>query len=149
MNRLDSLAFLPSPTGDGDLELQCRPLSKIAIMSDSIQALQAAVIRFREQRDWAQFHTPKDLALGLGIEAGELAELFLWKKEEEIRAAFEQPEFRQRLGEELADVMVFLLYLAEASGIDLGAAVEGKIALNAQKYPVEKARGSAVKYTGL
>jgi dCTP diphosphatase len=115
-------------------------------MSDSIQALQAAVIRFREQRDWAQFHTPKDLALGLGIEAGELAELFLWKKEEEIRAAFEQPEFRQRLGEELADVMVFLLYLAEASGIDLGAAVESKIALNAQKYPVEKARGSAVKY---
>ena len=118
-------------------------------MSDSIQALQSAVIRFRDERDWAQFHTPKDLALGLGIEAGELAELFLWKKEDEIRAALQDSDFRQRLGEEMADVLVFLLYLAEAAGIDLGAAVESKMVVNAEKYPVEKARGSAEKWDRL
>jgi dCTP diphosphatase len=117
---------------------------------DTLSSLQEAALRFRDERDWAKFHTPKDLALGLTIEAGELAELFLWKTPAQADAALrEDAEFRRRLGEELADVQIFLLYLARAGGLDLGAAVRAKLAANAAKYPVEKARGSAAKYTEL
>jgi NTP pyrophosphatase (non-canonical NTP hydrolase) len=115
----------------------------------TLAELQAEAIRFRDERDWAQFHAPKDLALGLTVEAGELAELFLWKSREQAAAALGDAAFRRRLGEELADVQVFLLYLAEAAGLDLAAATRAKIAANALKYPVEKARGSAAKYTEL
>lgn len=117
---------------------------------DTLAALQAAAIRFRDERDWAQFHTPKDLALGLTIEAGELAELFLWKTREQATAALRGDlAFRQRLAEELADVQIYLLYLAQAGGMDLAEAVRAKLAANAAKYPVEKARGNAAKYTEL
>lgn len=118
-------------------------------MSDSIRELQQAVIAFRDERDWAQFHLPKDLALGLSVEAGELAELFLWKSKAEVETALQEQKFRTRLADEMADVLVFLLYLAGASNIDLGAAVQNKVKKNAEKYPVEKARGSAAKYTEL
>ena len=118
-------------------------------MTDSIAALQKAVIAFRDQRDWKQFHLPKDLALGLSVEAGELAELFLWKTKAEIETALQEQKFRGRLADELADVLVFLLYLAESSGIQLGEAVLAKMEKNGQKYPVEKARGSSTKYTEL
>lgn len=104
----------------------------MTVASDSLADLQAAAIRFRDERDWAQFHTPKDLALGLTIEAGELAELFLWKTaQQSVSAMRDDFDFRQRLADELA------------------AAVREKIAKNAGKYPVEKARGNAVKYTEL
>lgn len=118
-------------------------------MSDTFEALQQEAVRFRDERDWAQFHHPKDLALGLGIEAGELGELFLWKTADEVRAGLVDEAFRQRLAEEMADVQLFLLYLAEASGLSLPEAVRTKLVLNARKYPVEKARGSARKYTDL
>lgn len=117
---------------------------------DTLAALQAAAIRFRDEREWAQFHTPKDLALGLTIEAGELAELFLWKTREQATSALRGDlAFRQRLAEEMADVQIFLLYLAQAGGLDLAEAVRAKLAANAVKYPVDKARGSAAKYTEL
>ncbi|KAA3611703.1 MAG: nucleotide pyrophosphohydrolase [Planctomycetota bacterium] len=116
-------------------------------MSDSLRALQKLVVAFRDQRDWAQFHQPKDLALGLGIEAGELGELFLWKKEDEVEALLQDPQYRQKLSHELADVQVYLLLLAERTKIDLGQAVVEKMNLNEAKYPVEKARGNARKYT--
>ncbi len=118
-------------------------------MSDSIKALQDAVIAFRDARDWKQFHHPKDLALGLSIEAGELAELFLWKSNEQVANEIQEQKFTTALADEMADVLVFLLYLSEAANINLGEAVEAKMAKNAEKYPVEKARGSAVKYTEL
>lgn len=117
--------------------------------SDTLAALQAAAIRFRDERDWAQFHAPKDLALGLTVEAGELAELFLWKTREQAAAALRDEAFRRRLGEEAADVLIFLCYLADAAGLDLAAAARAKLAANALKYPIEKARGSAAKYTEL
>lgn len=117
-------------------------------MADTLQDLQAAAIAFRDARDWAQFHQPKDLALGLTIEAGELAELFLWKTREEARAAiYGDPAFRERLADEMADVLVFLLYLAEDSGLDLGDAVRLKLEKNGAKYPVDRSKGSAAKYT--
>ena len=118
-------------------------------MSDSITDLQAEVVRFRDAREWARFHTPKNLAMGLGIEAGELAELFLWKDDAEIAAALADPAYRARVAEELADVQVFLLFLAEATGIPLGDAVRAKMKRNDEKYPVEKARGNAKKYDEL
>lgn len=118
-------------------------------MSDTFEALQREAVAFRDERDWAQFHQPKDLALGLGIEAGELGELFLWRSADETRQDLQDAGFRQRLAEEMADVQMFLLYLAEATGIALPEAVRSKLELNGEKYPVEKARGSARKYTDL
>jgi dCTP diphosphatase len=118
-------------------------------MSDSLQELRDLVLRFRDERDWAQFHQPKDLVAGLQIEAAELAELFLWKTPAEIELEIEDEDFRDRLADELADVQTFLLYLAHASQVNLDQAVRAKLAKNAQKYPVEKARGSAKKYDQL
>ncbi|WP_257657876.1 nucleotide pyrophosphohydrolase [Parapedobacter lycopersici] len=96
---------------------------------------------FNEARDWAQFHNAKDLALALSIEAAELNELFLWKKAEEA-----DPE---KVKEELADVFAFALQLAAKYNLDVNQIVLDKIAKNATKYPVEKAKGSATKYTDL
>jgi NTP pyrophosphatase (non-canonical NTP hydrolase) len=118
-------------------------------MAHTLEDLQQAVLRFRDERDWEQFHKPKDLAMGLGIEAAELSELFLWKSETEIELQLADAGKREELADELADVQVFLLYLAHAAGIDLGEAVLAKIEKNARKYPVAKARGSARKYSEL
>ena len=97
---------------------------------------------FRDERDWAQFHDSKNLALALSIEAAELNELFLWKKEAESEAVD-----KQRLREELADVFAYALMLAGRHGLDVSQIVKDKIVLNAKKYPVESSRGSSAKYT--
>ena len=115
-------------------------------MSDSFADLQDAAVRFRDERDWRQFHRPKDLALGVVTEAGELAELFLWKTDAELEAALQEPRFRERLADEMADVQVFLLYLADRSGLSLPASVLRKLEKNALKYPVHRSRGSSRKY---
>ena len=116
---------------------------------DVIAELRQAAIRFRDERDWAQFHNPKDLALGLSIEAAELCELFLWKTPTEVERALADGPLRQRLADEMADVLIFLLYLSHATGVALPDAVRAKLTANAVKYPVEKSRGSAAKYTEL
>ena len=97
--------------------------------------------KFRDDRDWAQFHDSKNLALALSIEAAELNELFLWKKDAECEGVD-----KQRLKEELADVFAYALMLAGRHGLDISEIVKEKIALNAQKYPVEEFRGSSAKY---
>jgi len=107
------------------------------------------VVRFRDERDWARFHNPKDLAISIAIEAAELMELFQWKTPEEIRASLEELPARKRVAEEMADVLILLLSAADATGIDLYEATLAKIAANAAKYPVEKARGNARKYDEL
>ena len=112
-------------------------------MSD-IDDLIQALLRFRDERDWAQFHDSKNLAAAIGIEAAELNELFLWKT---IRESEEVD--RERLKEELADVLAYALLLAHKHGIDVKQAVLEKIAKNAEKYPVEKAKGTAAKYDEL
>lgn len=96
---------------------------------------------FIDTRDWGQFHNPKDLALALSIEAAELNESFLWKKPEEAK-----PE---KVREELADVIIYALLLAEKYGWDISSIVKDKMKENAAKYPVEKAKGTAKKYTEL
>ncbi len=106
-------------------------------MNEIIDALK----QFRDERDWKQFHNPKDLSLALSIEASELLEVFLWKSAEEADL--------QKVREELADVFAFAFLLADAYQLDVKEIILGKIARNKEKYPVDKARGSAKKYTEL
>jgi NTP pyrophosphatase (non-canonical NTP hydrolase) len=112
-------------------------------MSD-IQEIINVLIKFRDERDWKQFHNTKNLALGLFIEAAELNELFLWKNEEEAERVN-----RTRLAEELADVLSYAFLLAEKHNLDIKSIMLDKIRKNAKKYPVEKAKGSAKKYDEL
>ncbi len=101
-------------------------------------------LAFREERDWSQFHNPKDLAISISLEAAELLESFQWSG-----ADLEAPQKREAMTEELADVVIYCTYLADALGVNLADAVSTKIDVNAQKYPVSKARGNAKKYTEL
>ena len=109
-------------------------------MSDIIN-LQKEALAFRDARDWAQFHNPKDLALGLSIEASELLECFLWK---DAKAA--DPT---KIKEEIADVLIYTLLLAHESKINLADAVRAKLKRNSEKYPVDKAKGRSDKYDKL
>jgi NTP pyrophosphatase (non-canonical NTP hydrolase) len=106
-------------------------------MNEIIDALKT----FRDERDWKQFHNPKDLSLALSIEASELLEVFLWKSAEEADT--------QKVREELADVFAYAFLLADAYQLDVKEIILDKIARNKEKYPVDKARGSAKKYTEL
>jgi len=103
-----------------------------------------ALEQFRDERDWGQFHDSKNLALALSIEAAELNELFLWKKDDEA----EQVD-KERLREELADVFAYAIMLAGRHGLDISEIVKAKIVKNARKYPVEKSKGSSAKYGDL
>jgi NTP pyrophosphatase (non-canonical NTP hydrolase) len=105
------------------------------------QTLINKIRQFNMERDWSQFHNAKDLALAISIEAGELNELFLWKKAEEA-----DPE---KVKEELADIFNYALQLADKYGFDIDDIVSNKIKKNALKYPIEKAKGSARKYNDL
>jgi len=118
-------------------------------MPDSTLDLTHRLMQFRDDRDWRQFHTLKDLIVSVGIEAGELLELTQWKDSQTIEDAITDPDFRTRLGEEVSDVFIYLLLIAERAGIDLIEEAHRKIDLNEDKYPVEKARGNAKKYTEL
>lgn len=107
--------------------------------------LQNELLQFRAERDWQQFHTPKNLAISLALEAGEILELFQW----EDRQGEALEKVMPRLREEVADVAVYLTYLCMDLGIDLDAAVREKMLQNRRKYPVDLSKGSAKKYTEL
>ena len=100
--------------------------------------------QFRDERDWRQFHNPKDVALSLTLEAAELLELFQWSG-----SAVDVPERREQMAQELADVLLYCVAFADATGIDIPEAMAAKMSLNRQKYPADKARGSARKYDEL
>ena len=102
------------------------------------------VLRFRDDRDWRQFHTPKDLAISMSLEAAELLELFQWSG-----ADLECADKREKLREELADVLSYCILMADVCGLDLDEIMNEKVCKNEAKYPVEKARGNAAKYTEL
>ena len=109
-------------------------------MSD-IKEITEELIRFRNERDWEQFHNPKDLSLAISIEAGELLEHFLWKDPEEAK--------KEKIKEELADIFAYAFLLAEKYNFDVKDIVLKKIKKNAEKYPVAKAKGTAKKYNEL
>jgi len=103
------------------------------------------LVEFRRERDWEQFHHPKDLAISLSIEASELLEWFQWRTDEEISQQL-QSDKRVKLEDELADVAVYLSYLCHDLGVDINKVVQAKMVKNAQKYPVDKVKGRADKY---
>lgn len=109
-------------------------------MSDTKEIINA-LLKFRNERDWEQFHNPKDLALALSIESAELLELFLWKNSGEAN--------EEKVKEELADIFSFAFLLAEKYGLDVKEIVHDKIQKNGEKYPIEKAKGNAKKYNEL
>ncbi len=113
----------------------------------SLRALRDRLRRFASERDWDQFHAPKNLAMALSVEAAELLEHFQWLREEESRNLSAKQLARVR--EELADVLLYLVRLADKLGVDLFEAASDKMKRNARKYPVRKARGTSRKYTDL
>lgn len=122
-------------------------------MSDSsdttttVGALRAKIAAFNQERDWAQYHSPRNLAMALSVEVGELLELYLWSSDQGPQPPVASRE--PRVAEELADVAICLLNLVERTGVDLSAAVEAKLAKNAEKYPVAAAKGRLEKSTEL
>ena len=118
-----------------------------ALAADALTELRDAMRRFAAERDWDRFHTPKNLAMALSGEAGELIEHFQWLTAEES-ASLPAP-VREEVALEMADVLLYLVRLGDVLGIDLAAAARRKLAINAQRYPVERVRGRAVKYDRL
>ena len=114
-----------------------------------VAPLQRAVAAFARERDWEPFHSPKNLAMALTGEVGELVELFQWLSEDASREVARDPATARRVRDELADVLVYLVRLAAVLEVDLDEAVRSKLAANALKYPVQAARGTARKYTEL
>lgn len=115
-------------------------------MSD-IRTLTEKIKKFRDDRDWMQFHNHKDVALSLVLEAAEVLEHFQWKKPDEVEAHGKVS--KDEIADELADVAMYLFELADNLGIDLSKAIEVKLAKNVQKYPVEKSKGKHTKYDKL
>jgi NTP pyrophosphatase (non-canonical NTP hydrolase) len=113
----------------------------------TIADLRARIAAFNAARDWGQFHSPRNLAMAVSVEAGELLELFLWSADDGPQPAVAERE--PRVAEEAADVAITLLNLCEQAGIDLASAVEAKLAANEARYPVDKARGRMLKHDEL
>ncbi len=115
----------------------------------TVAELRERVMAFVRERDWEQFHAPKNLSMALSAEAAELMEHFLWATPEESRSVAKDSARRAKIAEELADVVIYALEFANATGLDVAASIEAKIAANAVKYPVEKSKGRSAKYTEL
>ena len=124
----------------------------MAALTDStttVAELKIRVLAFVRERDWEQFHSPKNLSMALAAEAGELMEHFLWTTPEQSVAVVQDPAKRRKIEDELADVVIYALEFANIAGMDVAGAIERKMADNARKYPVEKSRGRSDKYTEL
>ena len=115
----------------------------------SIQDLKEKVRKFCKDRDWDQYHNPKDLAIGIITESSELLEHFRFKSEEEVELFLKDAQKKKEISEELADVLYFVLRLAQKYRIDLSEELDAKLEKNTEKYPVEKAKGSNKKYSEL
>lgn len=113
------------------------------------QNILAKIKKFRDERDWKKFHNPKDMAEGIVIEASELLELFLWKTQEESRSFAKNKKNLEEISDEIADILYFTVELADDLGIDIEKAVLNKLKKSANKYPIAKSKGRAIKYTKL
>mgnify|MGYP000063652150 CR=1 FL=1 len=118
-------------------------------MNQSLNLLKItnAVNEFRDQRDWKQFHTVKNLSIAMSVEASELLEIFQWASEDELKSILKNKH--NDISEEIADVFIYLLLIANESNVDIGTAVLKKIAKNEEKYPVEQSKSTSKKYTEL
>lgn len=117
------------------------------VQADSFQKLQAQVRKFVMEREWDQFHSPKNLSMAISVECAELMEHFQWLSEDQSRAPGKNE--RAAIAHELADIQIYLISLARALKVDLVSATAKKLVINRKKYPIEKARGNARKYTEL
>jgi NTP pyrophosphatase (non-canonical NTP hydrolase) len=108
---------------------------------DTIESTLPSLLDFRREREWEQFHSPKNLATALSIEAGELLENFLWRDNETANDIISDPDRMESIGEEVADVLIYLLFLSNDLGIDLPAAIMDKLMKNKEKYPASEYRG--------
>ncbi len=117
--------------------------------SSTIEQLKMKVKKFRDERNWKKFHDPKNLSIALAVESAELQELFLWKSGSGVRQLLSSEKGKQKVKDELADILIYLLYLSDESGIDLSEAVRAKLSLNNKKYPVSKSYNSSKKYNEL
>ena len=124
-------------------------MSTLSDKQTTIAELKSRVLAFARERDWEQFHAPKNLSMALAAEAGELMEHFLWADPEASRGLAAEPKRKAKIEEELADVIIYALEFANMTGIDVAAAIEAKMASNAKKYPIDKAKGRSDKYTEL
>lgn len=124
-------------------------MAALADSTTTFADLKARVLAFVRERDWEQFHSPKNLSMALAAESGELMEHFLWATPDQSRAIANEPAKRAKIADELADVVIYAIEFANMTGLDISAAIEAKMAANAKKYPVEKARGRSDKYTEL
>ena len=115
----------------------------------TVEELKKLVAKFRDDREWSKYHTPKDLAVSISIEANELLEIFQWKTKEEIEELLKDNKKYQDVLEELADVVIYCLNLADTIGADLSDAVKKKLEHNEKKYPVKKIKGNYKKYNEL
>lgn len=111
----------------------------------TLDVLKKRIAAFAADRDWEQFHTPKNLSMAISAEAAELMEHFLWLDSAQSNEAAEGPK-RAKIVEELADIIIYALEFSNIAGIDVAQAIEEKMAANALKYPIEKAKGNALKY---
>jgi len=114
---------------------------------NKLEAITERIRKFRDARDWAQFHNPKDMAIAISLESSELLEHFLWKSPEEVEARVES--HREQIRDEIADIAIYLVELADNLEIDLIKAMEEKLAKNEEKYPAKRAKGSNAKYSEL
>lgn len=124
-------------------------MAALADSTTTISDLKARVLAFARERDWEQFHSPKNLSMAIAAESGELMEHFLWATGEQSQVIARDPAKRTRIADELADVVIYAIEFANITGLDLAAAIESKMSANAKKYPIEKARGRSEKYTEL
>lgn len=118
-------------------------------MNLSFEKMSGKIKKFRDERDWKKFHNPKDMAEAISIESSELLELFLWKTKEESVEFVNNKKNHEEISDEVADIMMFLIEFIDNCGIDIEKAIEKKLQKNAKKYPVNKAKGIATKYTKL
>ena len=124
-------------------------LSAMKDADTQLQEIKDRVLAFAKERDWEQFHAPKNLSMAIAAEAAELMEHFLWQSPEVSRRDMEAEMLRAKVEEELADVFIFAIEFANITGIDIATIIDSKIKHNAEKYPVDKAKGRSVKYTEL
>lgn len=115
----------------------------------NVDDLKSQLLQFRDERNWQQFHTLKNLIISVNLEASELLELTQWKTDEQLTALKTDASFQQALREECADILMYLMLVAHEGGFDLLQAAEEKIKKNAVRYPVDRAYGTATKYSGL
>lgn len=113
----------------------------------TLAELKAAVEKFRDDRCWKKYHTPKDLAVSISVESAELLEKFQWKSCEDVNKLLERPEYKKEIEEELSDVLNYCLALSSALNIDISCALLEKIEKNSKKYPIEKTKGKYKKYS--